>query len=67
MKKTALNIWKYYFAPDVWLLSELFSTSFKPDDLIIVEVDRGEDIAQVIHLSVSDEEVLAQILKLLIL
>ena len=33
----------------------------KPDDLIIVEVDRGEDIAQVIHLSVSDEEVLAQI------
>ena len=33
----------------------------KPDDLIIVEVDRGEDIAQVIHLSVTDEEVLAQI------
>ncbi|HOH48810.1 MAG TPA: regulatory iron-sulfur-containing complex subunit RicT [Candidatus Syntrophosphaera sp.] len=32
-----------------------------PEDLIIVEVERGEDIAQVTHLSVSGEEISAQI------
>ncbi|HOD17560.1 MAG TPA: regulatory iron-sulfur-containing complex subunit RicT [Candidatus Cloacimonadota bacterium] len=28
----------------------------KPDDIVIVEVERGEDIAQVIHLAISSEE-----------
>jgi cell fate regulator YaaT (PSP1 superfamily) len=28
----------------------------KPEDVVIVEVERGEDIAQVMHLSVSNEE-----------
>ncbi len=32
----------------------------KPEDMIIVEVERGEDIVQVIHLSVSNEELQAQ-------
>jgi len=32
----------------------------KPEDLVIVEVERGEDIAQVIHLAVSNEELEAQ-------
>ncbi len=31
-----------------------------PEDLIIVEVERGEDIGQVVHLSVSGEEISAQ-------
>ncbi|MDD4223336.1 MAG: regulatory iron-sulfur-containing complex subunit RicT [Candidatus Cloacimonetes bacterium] len=33
----------------------------KPEDLIIVEVERGEDIAQVTHLSVSGDEIGAQL------
>ncbi len=32
-----------------------------PEDLIIVEVERGEDIAQVVHLSVSNEEIGSQL------
>lgn len=28
----------------------------QPEDLIIVEVERGDDIAQVVHLSISDED-----------
>jgi cell fate regulator YaaT (PSP1 superfamily) len=32
-----------------------------PEDLIIVEVERGEDIAQVTHLSVSGDEIGAQL------
>lgn len=32
-----------------------------PEDLIIVEVERGEDIAQVTHLSVSGDEISAQL------
>lgn len=31
-----------------------------PDDMVIVEVERGEDIAQVIHLSISNPELEAQ-------
>jgi cell fate regulator YaaT (PSP1 superfamily) len=30
--------------------------TINPDDLVIVEVERGEDIAQVIHMAVSNEE-----------
>ncbi len=30
--------------------------NIQPEDLIIVEVERGDDIAQVVHLGVSDEE-----------
>lgn len=32
----------------------------QPEDLIIVEVERGDDIAQVVHMSVSDEDVDSQ-------
>ncbi|MDD4309971.1 MAG: regulatory iron-sulfur-containing complex subunit RicT [Candidatus Cloacimonetes bacterium] len=32
----------------------------QPEDLIIVEVERGDDLAQVIHLSVSDEDMDSQ-------
>jgi cell fate regulator YaaT (PSP1 superfamily) len=32
-----------------------------PEDLIIVEVERGEDIAQVVHLSISGEDIQAQL------
>lgn len=31
-----------------------------PEDLVIVEVERGEDMAQVVHLSVSNDELQAQ-------
>jgi cell fate regulator YaaT (PSP1 superfamily) len=30
--------------------------SIQPEELIIVEVERGDDVAQVVHLSVSDED-----------
>jgi len=30
--------------------------AIQPEDLIIVEVERGDDIAQVVHLSISDED-----------
>ena len=30
--------------------------NIQPEDLIIVEVERGDDIAQVVHLSISDED-----------
>ncbi|HQH49971.1 MAG TPA: regulatory iron-sulfur-containing complex subunit RicT [Candidatus Cloacimonadota bacterium] len=32
----------------------------KPEELIIVEVERGEDIAQIVHLSICDKELDAQ-------
>ena len=32
----------------------------KPEELIIVEVERGEDIAQIVHLSISEKELDAQ-------
>ena len=38
-----------------WLLSERPKLPIDPEDLIIVEVERGEDIAQVTHLSVSGD------------
>jgi 2,3-bisphosphoglycerate-dependent phosphoglycerate mutase len=31
--------------------------NIQPEDLIIVEVERGDDIAQVVHLSISDEDI----------
>ncbi len=34
--------------------------SIQPEDLIIVEVERGDDIAQVVHMSVSDEDLDSQ-------
>jgi cell fate regulator YaaT (PSP1 superfamily) len=34
----------------------LTNISIQPEDLIIVEVERGDDIAQVVHMSVSDED-----------
>ena len=37
----------------------------KPDDLIIVEVDRGEDIAQIIHLVSAMKKYWSKYLKLL--
>lgn len=33
----------------------------QPEDLIIVEVERGDDIARVVHLSVTDEEIINQV------
>ncbi|MDP2172426.1 MAG: regulatory iron-sulfur-containing complex subunit RicT [Candidatus Cloacimonadaceae bacterium] len=35
--------------------------SINPEDLIIVEVERGDDIAQVIHLAINSEEIHAQV------
>lgn len=32
-----------------------------PEDLIIVEVERGDDIGQVVHLSINSEEILSQL------
>lgn len=32
----------------------------RPEELIIVEVERGEDIAQIVHLSISEKELDAQ-------
>ncbi|HPB18641.1 MAG TPA: regulatory iron-sulfur-containing complex subunit RicT [Candidatus Cloacimonas sp.] len=34
----------------------------QPEDLILVEVERGDDIAQVIHLGINEEELDAQVL-----
>jgi len=34
--------------------------NIQPEDLIIVEVERGDDIAQVVHLCVSDEDIDSQ-------
>ncbi|HNW23935.1 MAG TPA: regulatory iron-sulfur-containing complex subunit RicT [Candidatus Cloacimonas sp.] len=36
--------------------------NIQPEDLIVVEVERGDDIAQVIHLGVNEEELDAQVL-----
>lgn len=35
--------------------------AINPEDLIILEVERGEDIGQVVHLSISGEDIKAQI------
>ena len=36
--------------------------NIQPEDIIIVEVERGDDIAQVIHLGINEEEMDAQVL-----
>ena len=36
--------------------------NIQPEDIIIVEVERGDDIAQVIHLGINEEELDAQVL-----
>ncbi|MDD3607116.1 MAG: regulatory iron-sulfur-containing complex subunit RicT [Candidatus Cloacimonas acidaminovorans] len=36
--------------------------NIQPEDIIIVEVERGDDIAQVIHLGITEEELDAQVL-----
>ena len=36
--------------------------NIQPEDIIIVEVERGDDIAQVIHLGIKEEEMDAQVL-----
>ncbi|MEN6444555.1 MAG: regulatory iron-sulfur-containing complex subunit RicT [Candidatus Cloacimonas sp.] len=36
--------------------------NIQPEDLIIVEVERGDDIAQVVHLSIEEEDLDAQLL-----
>ncbi|CAO81101.1 PSP1 domain-containing protein [Candidatus Cloacimonas acidaminovorans] len=36
--------------------------NIQPEDIIVVEVERGDDIAQVIHLGINEEELDAQVL-----
>lgn len=36
--------------------------NIQPEDIIVVEVERGDDIAQVIHLGITEEELDAQVL-----
>ena len=40
----------------------LTELNIQPEDLIVVEVERGDDLAQVVHLSVSDEDMDSQAL-----